>query len=51
MENLAEEYIKALQTSIEYKKRELKETGYWNPFKRNTLKGEIDLMKRSWVCC
>lgn len=46
MENLAEEYIKALQTSIEYKKRELKETGYWNPFKRNSIKGDIHLMEQ-----
>ena len=42
MENQAEEYIKALQTTIATKQRELDGLSGWHYFKRRKLRREIN---------
>jgi hypothetical protein len=48
MENQAEEYIKALQTTIATKQRELDGLSGWHYFKRRKLRKEIKTLE-TWL--
>jgi TATA-binding protein-associated factor Taf7 len=48
MENQAEEYIKALQTTIAHKQIELEGLSGWHPLQRRRLKHEIKTLE-TWL--